>query len=380
MIEDIKKFKINWIDGMKISKEHFQGLQDFSSDSIKDAIGLQMTKFGYGLLPPSFGNNNKYSINIDTHKCLKIVIKGLRAITPNGNRINITDNTPLVKEEIIVEEFDNKDLEVGFVLINIDTENLVAFGEQATNEVPPRYPFITNGYFFSFINEKELKQSGLSGNQLPIAKITKQGNSLAVDLKYIPPSITLDAHSSLVDFYNNAETFLKSIEQNAILIAQKIKTKQSDNPIADSMYIVVDKIYPYIAEQITTIRWEECNMQPNKILNIIVSFSRLFKGSVDVSSAENKEQLFNYFGEWTNLNGGDYEKVFTNIININYNHTDIYQNLEVVSEFMSTTEKLFSVLTQVDYIGKRRDIGIFVNENIVEKKSNKSSSSSFLAE
>ena len=217
-------------------------------------------------------------------------------------------------------------------------------------------------------------------HQLPIAKIVKQGNSFATDTSYIPPCVALGAHERLIDFYNVTQNFAKVTEKCAILIVQKIKTKQSDNPIADAMYIVVDKMYPYLAEKITHLNWEEYQIHPKKVLEIIVSLARIFKGAVDVSTPENKEQLFNYFGEWTDLKGGDYEKMLTDMINMPYTHLDLKRNLEPTLRFMTIIEKLLTVLTQVDYIGKRRDMGIFVNENIVEDKPSRSGKTSFLAE
>lgn len=380
MIEDIKNFKINWVDGMKISKEHFQSLQNFAENSVKDAFVVHMGKYGHGFLSSRLFGKNEYAINLDIHKSLKVSFNRLRAVTPNGNRIEITGNTPEVKEEIVVAELADKNTEEGFVLINIDTENPVPFGEQDPAEIPPRLPYLAHGYFFTFISAADLEKSGLTGNQLPIAKIKKEGKSLSVVSDYIPPCTNLGAHENLIHFYNESENFLKMTERNAILILQKIMSKQSDNPIADAMKLVVDKIYVYLAQQITKVKWEEYDMHPKDLLEIIVSFARIFKGSVDISSPENKEQLFNYFGEWTDLKGGDYEKLFTDVINLQYNHNDIAESLRVVTAFMQTIDRLLTVLTQIDYIGKRRDMGIFVNENIVEEKPGKSKGPSFLAE
>ncbi|MGJ8737156.1 hypothetical protein [Zobellia laminariae] len=380
MIEDIKNFKINWVDGMKISKEHFESLQNFAENSIKDAYVVRKGRYGHGFLASYLDGNNEYAINLDIHKSLKVSIKKLRAITPNGNRIEITENTPSVKEEIVVDELADSNLDEGFLLINLDTENTIPFGEQDPKEIPPRHPFLTNGQFFTFITSDDLAKSGLSGNQLPIAKIQKEGKSLSIATDYIPPSLTLGAHESLIDFYNEAENFVKMTERNAILIVQKIMAKQSDNPVADAMHLAVDKAYAYLAQQITKIKWEEYDMHPKELLEIIVSFARVFKGSVDISSSQNKEELFNYFGEWTELKGGDYEKIFTDVINMQYNHNDVNQNIILASGFMSVIDRLLTVLTQVDYIGKRRDMGIFVNENIVKNKQDKSGKPSFLAE
>ncbi|WP_276166932.1 hypothetical protein [Zobellia alginiliquefaciens] len=380
MIEDIKNFKINWVDGMKISKEHFESLQNFAENSIKDAYVVRKGRYGHGFLASYLDGNNEYAINLDIHKSLKVSIKKLRAITPNGNRIEITENTPSVKEEIVVDELADSKLDEGFLLINLDTEHTIPFGEQDPKEIPPRHPFLTNGQFFTFITSDDFAKSGLSGNQLPIAKIQKEGKSLSIATDYIPPSLTLGAHESLIDFYNDTENFVKMTERNAILIVQKIMAKQSDNPVADAMHLAVDKAYAYLAQQITKIKWEEYDMHPKELLEIIVSFARVFKGSVDISSSQNKEELFNYFGEWTELKGGDYEKIFTDVINMQYNHNDVNQNLILASGFMNVIDRLLTVLTQVDYIGKRRDMGIFVNENIVQNKQDKSNKPSFLAD
>lgn len=188
MIEDIKNFKINWVDGMKISKEHFQNLQNFAENSVKDAYVVQKGRYGHGFLASYLNGNNEYSINLDIHKSLKVSIKKLRAITPpNGNRIEIAENTPSVKEEIVVDALSNSSLQEGFLLFNLDTENTLPFGEQDPKEIPPRHPYVTNGQFFTFVSSEELAKSGLSGNQLPIAKIQKEGKSLAIVTDYIPP-------------------------------------------------------------------------------------------------------------------------------------------------------------------------------------------------
>ena len=127
-------------------------------------------------------------------------------------------------------------------------------------------------------------------------------------------------------------------------------------------------------------------MAPRHLLGVVISFARLFKNAVDAAPSQNKELLFNYFGEWTDLKGGDYEKLFTNVINQEYKHHDIEENVVIVEAFISIIDKLFTLLTQIDYIGKRKDMGIFVNENALKEdkkgkaKSGGNATPSFLAE
>ena len=44
-------YPVNWIDGMKLSSSHFIAVQDFVTDSLRDAIALQTTDLNYGLQP-----------------------------------------------------------------------------------------------------------------------------------------------------------------------------------------------------------------------------------------------------------------------------------------------------------------------------------------
>ncbi|NJM78901.1 MAG: hypothetical protein HC854_03400 [Flavobacterium sp.] len=98
----------------------------------------------------------------------------------------------------------------------------------------------------------------------------------------------------------------------------------------------------------------------------IVSLSRTIKNSFDYFSGDGKEMLFNYFSEWTDIKSGDYERLFTDTINVKFNAYDIEPVVVQVKDFMSKLDQLFSILNQLDYIGKKRDAGIFVNENILK--------------
>ncbi|MDT7830633.1 hypothetical protein RQM65_18330 [Pricia sp. S334] len=383
---DNTNFKINWIDGMKITKEHFQDLQNYTENGIKNALVNRKSRFDYGISRPRLRAGSNFSITLDTHKNLKISIKRLLATTPDGNRIAISDRTPTVDDDIAITDLVKNKSERGFLMLNLDAQHPVAFGEPDPKEVPPRLPFLADGYFFSYVDAEELGKMGVMGNQLPIAKIENDGQNLSSTSDYIPPCTSVDANDKLIAFYDRTDAFLKKAEQDVIAIARKIKARQNENPIADAMFMPVDKSYSYLAQQITNVKWKQYEMHPRDLLEIVVTFARLFKGSIDMSSPEDKEQLFNYFGDWTDLKGGDYEKTFNNIINLKYDHLDVNDNIKSVTNFMNTIGALLNVLTQVDYIGQRRDMGIFVNENKVmgnsgtSDTSNTAAGTSFLAE
>ena len=74
------------------------------------------------------------------------------------------------------------------------------------------------------------------------------------------------------------------------------------------------------------------------------------------------------FAEWCNVSQGDFEVIFSETINTDYNHNQIDRVISKITRFMKTLEDLFSILSRLDYIGKKRDGSIFVSENTDERE------------
>jgi hypothetical protein len=134
------------------------------------------------------------------------------------------------------------------------------------------------------------------------------------------------------------------------------------------VFDVCDKALRYIELEITKNKWINYNLKPIDLLNNVITLSRTVKNCMDYFSGDGKELLFNYFSEWTDINSGEYEKLFTDTINVKYKAYDIEPVVVQIQDFMTKFDQLFSILNQLDYIGKKRDTGIFVNENILKNE------------
>jgi len=370
MIEDIKHFRVNWVDGMKISKDHFHGLQNYAQDIVKDSTSVFLKKDDYGLLSSYLMQSHEYSVNIDVHKNINISIQRLRGIAPNGARIEISSKTLNVEHNIPFNDVVDNKIDEGYIMITLNPNQNTSFGEQNLEEVPPRSPFLNNSFLFSFIDIKNIENSDVSPYQLPIAKIKKENDLWEVNENYIAPCLTVSADPRLIDFYIYTDTFLKKMERSSVKIVQKVVNEENKNPIADIICIIASNLLNFLGTQIVQLTSEKHHNNPKNLIDLIRSMARVMKNHIDTSSPENKEMLLNYFGEWTDLSGGDYENLFAKTINLKYQHFDINLSLEIVTNFMFTLDKLFTILTEIDYIGKKKDSGIFVNENIVKSDDN----------
>lgn len=393
MAENIKHFPVNWIDGMKINKNHFITLQDNIEDLVRDARNLGVNELNYGLMSTHLTRPFQYSISIDAHNELSVNIKMMKAVTPGGGRIEITDFTGEFNEKIELKDFDFKENNY-YLLLNVDPFQRIPTGEQNMEEIPPRFPNAMSRYFLTSVIESEVNQNNIGALQFPLAKFKTSANNYEILTDYVPPSLTVNSHPTLITLFENYESFFKQLEFNAVQISQKIRFRNStedENLIANMVFDSCGKILNYVAQNITRNKWTSFSMKPMEVLENVVSLARIIKNSFDSFSGDGKEMLFNYFSEWTEISSGDYERLFSETINSKYKAFDIEPTVANVNNFIAKIDYLFNLLNQLDYIGKKRDTGIFVNENIVRnekvsffgndnKDDNPPSSPSFLAE
>jgi hypothetical protein len=219
MAENIKHFPVNWIDGMKINKKHFIDLQDNMEDLLRDTRTMGINYLNYGLLSTPLTRPFQYSISIDAHKELSVTIKFLKAVTPGGGRIEITDYTGEFAERIELKDFDFRENNY-FLLLNINPFQRIPSGEQNMEEVPPRFPNALPYCFLTSVLETEVTQNNIGALQFPLAKFRTTADSYEILTDYIPPCLMVNSHPSLLMLFENYETFFKQMEFNAVQVSQ----------------------------------------------------------------------------------------------------------------------------------------------------------------
>ena len=370
MIEKLNHFPVNWIDGMKINKNHFLEVQNFVSDSIRDSVGIHTSMMNYGLLPVA--DPIKMSLIIDNHKLLRIKVEECHAITPNGSRIDIGTSESLslsIPYPEAVRELKENENAVLLACISVNHFKRTPYGEPDPEENPPRYPFTHPEYSLNLIPEDELKNTiGFGANYLTIGKILVNAGESKIDDNYIPPSISVSSHQKLKDLYTEIDRFYGQIELYAVQIAQKIHAKKQSNDLAVMMEMMSDKTLNYLGMEINRLRWLSPHTPPANMLLSVVALARVLKNFIDARSGAGKEELLNYFAEWCNVSQGDFEVIFSETINTDYNHNQMDKVIGKITRFMKTLEDLFSILSRLDYIGKKRDGSIFVSENTDERE------------
>ena len=367
MIDKLNYFPVNWIDGMKINKNHFNDMQNFVSDSARDAVGIHTSMVNYGLLPVS--DSIKMNLIIDNHKLLRIKVEECHAITPSGARIDIgagtseSINLSIPYPEAVYEIKGDESL-VLLACLSVNHFKRTPYGEPDPEENPPRYPYTQPEYSLTLVPEKDLKNTmGFGTNYLTIGKILVNTGESRIDDQYIPPCTSVSSHKKLQDLYVEIDRFYGQIELYSVQIEQKIHVKKQSNSLAIMMELMADKTLNYLGVEINRFRWMSPHSTPAEMLLSVVGLARVLKNFIDARSGAGKEELLNYFADWCNVSQGHFETIFSEVINADYNHNQMDETIAKIERFMKTLEDLYSILNRLDYIGKKRDGSIFVSEN-----------------
>lgn len=368
MKDQLKYFPVNWIDGMKINKNHFIAQDNAWNNALADMAALNVSPVRFGILPASASGEDNFSVNIsiDNQGTLKATVLACQAITSGGVRIHlpsIADNHSADGAPSVSFDFKTSGSEtIYWVILTVNPYERLAAGSPDTSENPPRYPFAVPSYTLQLISNSQYAQYAGHPYALFIGKIIVNGNDVRVDDEYIPPAYCISAHPDLFALHGELDQYLGNMEMRSAQIVQKIFKKSQQNELSELVLFLCDRVMLYLGQCITDFRWNMIYDTPAKLFSTIASLSRVMKNTIDLRIGSGKEELMNYLSEWCELNQGELEGLFTAIATMRYDNNDINNNIEKTIQFVKVTGKLFDTLSNLEFIGKRKESGIFVKE------------------
>lgn len=363
----IKYFHVNWQNGMNISKEHFIQMENAFTDEIADARGVLLNNINYGLFPVGIGSQGsvKTVIKIDNQKFLRVRIFSCQAVTRSGARIDILEEHQLPELEsdisMLLDQAGSEG-EYFYILLSVNAFNRQPFGELNTFEEPPRHPYTIPGYGISLVSEKDLLAQSVQPDSLIIGKLKIEQGVPEIADEYLPSCMTVKSHMRLMEFCEMTEKIFSQLELNLLSIIRKINEKNQDTSLAKSVGTLSENLLNYISENHLRLRFEIPNQPPVFLFMYIANAARVIRNTIDSDASANKEELLNYFTNWSELKQGDFEKLLVYCINFEYRHFDTLLSVEQFGEFLQIIARLFEKLEALTYIGKKKETSIFVKE------------------
>jgi hypothetical protein len=101
------------------------------------------------------------------------------------------------------------------------------------------------------------------------------------------------------------------------------------------------------------------------MITAVTGMARLIKNTMDFYAGTSKDELISYCTEWCGVSQGELESSITTLCSYQYNHLDINDALDKVLQFTQIISSLFNNLSRLEYIGKKKETGIFVKEQVL---------------
>lgn len=366
---------VNWVDGMKINKNHF--IEQQQAGLFQQAVAMRsfLNNHNYGLLPAADVTRAgvKIWLNIDNQQHVHARIMECNAITRGGYSIALNNDTSLESHELNARvpglSLPFSDLSgkqsAYYVVLAMDPFKRVPAGAANPEEVPFRLPYTAPAYKLLLLPEEETSINTLGDFQLPVGKLLVEDQRVFLDEQYIPPCAAVNSHRALLELHAELEQFFARMELNAVQIIQKIFQKKQQNDLSLQVQQICEKMLVYMAPVYTQLRLAGLYTPPVELISAASGLARLFKNTLDLFMGTGKEELINYFTEWCGISQGELEDVITSFCNHQYDHLDIGQALEKATRFTQVALRLFNSLAALDYIGKKKEAGIFVKEQLM---------------
>lgn len=379
-----KKYRVNWIDGMKINKNHFIDLEDSIYNNMAAIETYKVTPINYGLLPDytEHGSALDAVISIDGQSTIHVIVNKCKAVTLSGFHINISEETkPLLEQSgyVLKHEYEIVEDTGSFhIILTVNPNQRIPVGNSDPDEDPPRHPYVLPEYKIDVLTSTEMADVEVGLHHLTIGKVIMQdGNPKIVD-DFVPPCNSIQSHSDLKFTFSEILMFLNHMESFSMHIIQKIHQKKQENDLAQMVYHLSSCVLSHLNRVIPEFRAIDKHQPPIVLVTKLAGLARVIKSGFDVYVGTGKEELLNYLTDWCDLNQGAFENVLIEMLEIQYQHTDINSSLHKVSNFTKLMLSLFKKLSELDYIGKKSDSNIFVKEEVVDKVEPNKNRRSFL--
>jgi hypothetical protein len=378
MLKLIKYYPVNWIDGMKLNREHFQQMEFALADAVRDGVNQSMHAWNFGLLPGLQGPDSALQMHMDIDKAglIRLRVDTCRAVTMAGARIELVNipgqqlhaSVGALNVEYNFLAANGKSL---FVVLSVNPFEREFFGEPDPGEHPPRYPLTKPRYELHVIPQEQFLEVGPF--HVPLAKLDVQNNTVYPVNGYIPPSTTMAAHHVLHDLCDELDHFYSQMEIHVSTIIQKIFQKAQKKDLAEMALYICERMMQFIPTFIYQQRWMAFDQAPLNEFARLAGFARVIKNALEVRSGSGREEFINYLTEWDefNLQQGEFEALLNDLVLMEYNHLDIQHSVEKSRRFMSVMNQVFMKLAKLDYIGKREDPGIIVAQRTAQEAAKK---------
>lgn len=376
MIIPQKYQAVNWADGMKVNKEHFINTENFMLDQLRDTASLSVNRWNFGMLPPLQGSGaltSDYAVHKTTTNQLQITINHCQALTQGGVRISIANES--LKEFIrladVLDEADEQGLEseateLFYVVMVVSLFEKVASGSPDPEEIPIRQPNTQPRYSIQVMPATSVNKEEIGAFHLIIGRIRKNGSEFYKDESFIPPCSSVSSNERLLGHYRQINHYLSDIQNISAQIIQKINYKNQKSPVALNIRQACQVILNYCACHYFSLRNILHQQPPVFLVDALSQLANSMHSFIIALPENEKEEMLNYFFEWSDITPVIFSNRLSEVIEINYDHYNTGEYFQHIDDMLRSVLAIWRKLNTLEYIGLRKE-NIVVKEELLSK-------------
>jgi len=327
---------------MKLNKDHFIDQENWVQEGIRDSASIRLTNFNYGLLKGSTDSSLELMLNIDQDNQLNIKVTDCIAITRGGRRIEFDIQNiqklqyPLEKltTDFNISEASN---EMFDIILAVLPDSRIPVGIPNDNEIPFRHPFVLPEYQIHVIPTKQVNASQMWNNHITIGKFQVVAREVQFYTDYIPPCSSVDAYPFLLDFYYSFEN---SIEKISSALAEYMrKNRNNEGKLDSNLCYVFERLAYFLTTNQSHYKLILRSESPVFMVEFFIRFARLYKSVLSWMSEYDREEILNHFSHF--VSSRDIDDAAYELMNLEYDHQDIFSSVTKVDKFVSLVQDLF---------------------------------------
>lgn len=374
MISPLKYKPVNWVDGMKLSSDHFVATDQFNQDFVRDASSVFLSNFNYGLLPPFAGQRSSHDIEIleKATNHIEIRVRHCNAITADGCRIDIAESSNFENQLTYSHYFNSENADYSKVtlytiLLIVNPFERIPSGNPDPQDNPPRYPDIAKSYSIAILPASEIAPKATDSYHLTIGQLVLENGRININSNYIPPSSNMISHPALVKYYELFSTQINQLQLAAFKIIDKTSSRDSITPLGRNIRLLSEKLLDYISQVFFSYRNFGYQQSPVHIAGYGSNIAHVFFTGIKLIESKEREEMLKYFYEWRDVTPGNFEELLARNIELVYDHQNIYASMSMTEEFLRIMIALWNKLGTLEYIGQRKENIVVAEQQIVQQ-------------
>lgn len=382
-MKDQKYFAVNWTDGVKITKDHFLTSYYHSVDAIRDYAATEITSYNYGLLGTE--SEDVKSLEVEartlTNERMVLELKACNAITSKGVRIVFFPemyggNLPVATVD--ATHIDTNDHLDFYVVVTVNPFHLIPVGEPDPEVIPLHHPHVLPKIDLHIVPESQFNHHFLDKYFLIVGKAQWKSGAFTLDKEYIPPVRAIRYHTGLHAFYKQVCQVLTGLKSYSITINDKNRTKYESNKLAKSTFVLCSKVLDFISQHQFYFNQLGAEQSPVFIAEKISILAHYLSNELALMKRSEKEEILQYYYEWTDVKPSVFEAALGGVIEFKYNHLEIAEMVTKMDYLMAILNQLWKKLSELEYIGQRKENIVISEENLTLKNPKKGRSWSII--